>query len=157
MLIGTGERPRRLTASGGREHASVRTGGPSQRSSRMPRRNEADMGVASGRKDRTEHETSSVSVETLDESTSLELTADPSGKIAVAPVCSYPSGKPSALKGARSVWNGGKAVKPYLSLEKEIDRIDRMHKIQHRDTSEFRSLLSHSSRPSCSSCQKCFP
>jgi hypothetical protein len=27
-------------------------------------------------------------------------------------------GKPSALKEARSVWNGGKAVRPYLSLRK---------------------------------------
>jgi hypothetical protein len=47
----------------------------------------------------------------------LDQTTDLDGKIAVLSVRSlkFLSGKPSAMKVARSVWSEGKAVKPYLS------------------------------------------
>src|SRR6266581_8357867 len=114
---GTGELPHRVTYVVGHENASVREGGRRRRSSQRPGCNGLDtvkvrQAWCTGPAEHT-RTWGTFTKGSLCATSDLRALA---GSLHRRAVSNHHAGKRSALKGARSVWKGGKTVKSYLSL-----------------------------------------
>ena len=106
-------------AGNGRENASVWDGGQRQHSSQMPFCNGTDTAKAARVSQRKGSPTDEV--EKADDGGSVPLVRSTVGNDKSArSKYDGPTGKRSAGKLACSVWSGGKAVRPYLSLSTRI-------------------------------------
>jgi len=108
--------PRPLCLETGRENASVWEGGRRQRSSQRPGCNALDRVKVCQEREK-ERRNCPCSHRGHRRGLALDATVAPQGKGTVELKDISYSGKPDAVKAACPVWTGGKAERPYLSVQ----------------------------------------
>jgi len=121
LAVALGNSHTACPTSGGHDHARVRAGGRRRRRSQRPRWNDGErVQVRQAWGTETASATRTWGLLTTG---SLCATSDPravAGSLCSRAVSNHGAGKRSALQGARSVWQGGKTVKSYLSLPSKL-------------------------------------
>ena len=119
--VGTGELPHRFPYGVGHDNARVREGGRRRRNSHIPRCNGGDR-VQVRQAWWTEPASDTRTWGRFPRG-SLGATSAPmalGGALCSRAVSNHRAGKRRASQAARSVWSGGKAAKPYLSLPSRV-------------------------------------